>query len=296
MITDDIGLSQVEIGAQNEVITEENIDYGISKLFQNARKVLEELESNVKHEKKQIVIDLAKYLEGWIQIDTICIEIVTQLRGQVSERFVRQCLDKKYKQKIRVENARKQERKNQLNDKEDFELAALTPQSHKINRSKVTTVFETENQMLLQKNGNSNNNSHSDMNTVIASGNTERLSINSSNPEPTKEYFKNKKCKRCEELLSDKFQLQEALEKTNLFIHANDMKKSNENKIIEFEIGIPRGELIEHIESISNCDSNDSIWITGSLDVNTGMASFNKCNKMREYTDYCQINSEKRND
>jgi hypothetical protein len=105
-----------------------------------------------------------------------------------------------------------------------------------------------------------------------------------------------KECPSCIQLYSENLQLQEVLEKTNLFTYASDMKKSNENKIIEFEIGIPRDELYEHIDSISNQDSSDNIWITGSLDVNTGRATFSKCGKMRELTDYCQINSKKRYD
>lgn len=112
----------------------------------------------------------------------------------------------------------------------------------------------------------------------------------------SEEHSSYKKCKRCDELFTNNLQLQKALEKTNLFTYANDMKKSNENKIIRFEIGIPRSELIEHIDSTSNQDSSDNIWITGRLDVNTGSATFNKCNKMRESIEYCQINSEKRND
>jgi hypothetical protein len=59
-----------------------------------------------------------------IRTDTICVEIVNQLRGQVSDRFIRECLDEKYKQKVRVENARKQQSKK---DKETDKLAAVTP-------------------------------------------------------------------------------------------------------------------------------------------------------------------------
>jgi hypothetical protein len=35
------------------------------------------------------------------------------MRGKVSERFIHNCLDEKYKQKSQVENARKQKKKNQ---------------------------------------------------------------------------------------------------------------------------------------------------------------------------------------
>lgn len=51
-------------------------------------------------------------------------EIVNQLRGQVTDRFVRECLDEKYKQKTREENARKQQSKK---GKEIDKLAEVTP-------------------------------------------------------------------------------------------------------------------------------------------------------------------------
>ena len=98
-----------------------------------------------------------------------------------------------------------------------------------------------------------------------------------------KEYSKYKKCERCNELLTDNIQLQEALEKTNLFTYASDMKKSNEDRILEFEIAIPRDSIIEYIGSIPDQDSNDNIWITGRLDVNTGTATYSNCGKIREH-------------
>lgn len=263
-----------------DIIDKEKRDKELTKLFQEARDVLEKLDANIKREKKQIVVQLAKSLEGLIQIDTICIEIVTQLRGQVSERFIRECLDERYKQKIRIQNARKQKRKNQLNDKEDFELAELTPLSYENDNSKISLI-ETNNPALLQRDGNNIQNACSVMNSAIASSNTYRLSINSSNQGPTKEYSKYEKCKRCNELLIDNFQLQEALKKTKLFTNAIDMKKSNEDKILEFEICIPKDAIIKFIDSILDQDSGDNIWITGRFDVNTGRASYSNCGKMQ---------------
>jgi hypothetical protein len=51
---------------------------------------------------------LAKDLEGKIPTDTISVEIVNQLRGRVSQQFIHNCLEMKYKQKHRIENAKKQ--------------------------------------------------------------------------------------------------------------------------------------------------------------------------------------------
>jgi hypothetical protein len=84
-----------------------SIEQEISLLFEAARNKLEKIDAQAKKEKKQIVKDLAKDLEGQIPTDTISIEIVTQLRSRVSERFIHECLDEKYKQQRRVENAKK---------------------------------------------------------------------------------------------------------------------------------------------------------------------------------------------
>lgn len=98
----------------------------ISLLFENARIKIDEIDKQAKKEKKNIVKDLARDLERKIRPETICIEIINQLRGRVSERFIRECLEDKYKQQFRVENAKKQ--KALYKAEESCEnLAALTP-------------------------------------------------------------------------------------------------------------------------------------------------------------------------
>jgi len=83
-------------------------DEEISLLFEDAREELHKEDARSKDKKKQIITDLAKSLEEKnVATDTISVEIVNQLRGQVSERFIRECLPEKYKQKIRVDNAKK---------------------------------------------------------------------------------------------------------------------------------------------------------------------------------------------
>jgi hypothetical protein len=97
----------------------------VSLLFNDARTKLDNIDGQTKKEKKQVIIRLAKELEGKIFTDTISIEIVNQLRGRVSERFIHKCLDEKYKQKWQVENARKQKKGQQQEGTEN--VAALMP-------------------------------------------------------------------------------------------------------------------------------------------------------------------------
>lgn len=73
----------------------------ISLLFDWARTEIEQVEAMAKGGKKRIVKELAAKLESKLAIDTIAAEIVTQLRGVVSERFVYECLEEKYKTKTK---------------------------------------------------------------------------------------------------------------------------------------------------------------------------------------------------
>jgi hypothetical protein len=83
----------------------------VALLFENARTELDAIDELAQEDKQKVVKDLAKHLEGMIQRDTICIEIVNQLRGRVSEHFIRECLEDKYKQPQKMQNARKQKKK-----------------------------------------------------------------------------------------------------------------------------------------------------------------------------------------
>jgi hypothetical protein len=68
---------------------------------------------------------LAKDLEGKVPTHTISIEIVNQIRGRVSERFIHECLDDKYKQKYRAENAKKRRNKEDEKGNQEKNLAAV---------------------------------------------------------------------------------------------------------------------------------------------------------------------------
>jgi NCAIR mutase (PurE)-related protein len=115
----------------------EKLDTDTSFLFVDAIEKLDKIDVQAKdskkqigvkanESKKQIVRELAKSLEGEIPTDTICIELTNRLRGRVSDRFIRQCLDEKYKQKGRVKNAKKQ-KNHEKKDKAIDKLAAVTP-------------------------------------------------------------------------------------------------------------------------------------------------------------------------
>ena len=106
----------------------------ISLLFEDAKAKLDKIDVQTQKEKKQIVKDLANNLEGKIPTDTISIEIVNQLRGKVSERFIHNCLDEKYKQKSQVENARRQKKETV----DVGNLAVISPPNQEAEKEAIT--------------------------------------------------------------------------------------------------------------------------------------------------------------
>lgn len=58
--------------------------------------------------KKKVITDAAKKLEDKIPTNTIALKLTSLLHGLVSERYIRECLEDKYKQEYRALNAKKQ--------------------------------------------------------------------------------------------------------------------------------------------------------------------------------------------
>jgi hypothetical protein len=106
----------------NVVLTEKSNEEEISRCVKAAIEKLDRVDANAEKEKTLIVKDLAKDLEGKIPTESICNEIVHQLHGKASPRLIRVSLDEKYKEKHRVENARKQKKHKSTED-----LAAPLP-------------------------------------------------------------------------------------------------------------------------------------------------------------------------
>ena len=236
----------------------ENHDEEISSLFQDAMVKLEEIEDNANQQKKQIVVELAKNLEGKIPTDTICMKIVTQLRGQVSPGFIRECLGEEYKQKHRVENARKQKKQDYVEEKEDIdELAEVTPLNPEPENGKIILVG-AHGQSLVQRERENNDNPSSDINDVSTENNTESTSSKLLNQKEHEQQLGAKdepvdlkRCPGCRELYHENIELKEVIEKQNQFTPADKIKNANgpnnemktANKTMYFEFCKPYGEV-----------------------------------------------------
>jgi hypothetical protein len=269
-------------------IDEENHDEEISSLFQDAIVKLEEIKEHTNQQKKQIVVELAKDLEGKIPTDTICMEIVTQLRGQVSGGFVRECLDEKYKQKHRVKNARKQKKQDYFEEKEAiYNLAEVTTLNSEPDNGKIILVG-AHGQEVVQRERENNDKPSSGMDndddstedkTEPSSPNLPYQKEQEQQSGPKDESVDLKECPGCRELYHENIELKEVIEKLNQFTPADKMKNANDtsndvktvNKILVFEFCKPYGEVSEYLGSFSQFDGSADVWFSGKIDTGTGM-------------------------
>jgi hypothetical protein len=253
----------------------ETIDKKISLLCEDARDKLCNIDSNARVKKKQIIIDLAKDLEDKIPTGTISTEIVTQLRGQISERFIHECLPEKYKQKSRVEHARKQ-KKNQAIDK----LAAVTPlnpieEKEKEEKNKQAILVDVDGRASIQDNENRE-----------LTKDPENVSINKSLK--ISAYQQQQQSTQDQEIEEESFQeiyqenhnLNED-EKTNqISTTTSEDEKTSENKdsidinnnknIITFEFSMPFGKIRRYVTPLYEMlGEHGLIWFHGRIDKRT---------------------------
>ncbi len=292
---------------ENGGINGEYPDAEISILIQDAIVKLKKIRAYANQQKKQVVIELAKNLEGKIATDTICMEIVNQLRGQVHERFVRECLDEKYKQKPRMENARKQKKQKQVENKEDVDkLAAVTPLNQAPKNDKIILVAHG-NQELVQSEGEGNDKPFTDTDNESTEDDTESLP-------PKLSYLKEHEQKLgprnepvdqnerpcCKELYYENLQLKEALGKLNQFTSADTMKSEKDakndanttNKILEFEFCLPYKDVNRYIESLQKYDDFTKVWFNGKFDTSTGMIFSSGFGRIRKHLKQVPLTSE----
>ena len=279
-------------------IVEENSDAEISVLFKDARDKLEKIDVHAKQQKKQIVVELAKSLEGKIPTDAICMKITNQLLGRVSERFIRECLDEKYKQKPRVENARKQKKHNYLEDKEDDldKLAAVTPLKQEPEKYKITSV-EANGQVLVQMDEDNNDKPFSDRidddsNEEYAEPSSPKFSYQKEHNRQLarKDHSGQYECPSCNELYARNLELEEAFGKQNQFISADTIENptntnnvNTANNIVDFEFCEPLGELCNYLESLLQLGDSDSVWFSGKIDTSTGKVISSEYGSIRQH-------------
>jgi hypothetical protein len=208
---------------------------GIALLFRMATDKLDQVETNAKKEKQQIVRDLARDLEKFRPIDRIASEIVEELREKVSKSVIYAALDDRYKTSYRVQNARK--RKKEKEKKDD----SLAPTSE-LKQVIIDTSGHSTQQLVSEPDsshdGDNNKpqqqgitqNSKSVTINEVGSG----ISTDASPPQPSDKYI-GQECPGCLELQDEVIQLREALKHTS-------MRAADEIPASEFELIIPKEE------------------------------------------------------
>ncbi|MER5174860.1 MAG: hypothetical protein ABJB76_03815 [Candidatus Nitrosocosmicus sp.] len=272
-------------------------DAEISFIFEDARNEIDQVKVQAKDQKKKIIIKTAKRLEGKIPTATISMEIVIQLRGKVSERFIRECLDEKYKQKSRVDNAKKQQKHHQQRQKE-LKLAVVTPLNPEIQKEEKVEDDENKQVIILEANGRTafcknedepSSTTNTDAHTII-----DRIFDQPSHQ--SYQDLKSKKhidrnhepaeCHSCQELYDENLQLKEALEKSSLLITADKMVTvspvstyNNEvdtaSDILPFEFFMFYKELQKHMAPLyQKMGERAKIWFNGKINTKTGVVIY----------------------
>ena len=258
-------------------------DREISWLFEEAKSQLDKIENNSKQHKKQVLKELAKSLETKIPLDSTCIEITNQFRGKISESFVRQSLDNKYKQSHRVENAKKQNKKqNPSKHSERVEKLASLSTLNQENRNDKIIVVEASGQSMIQENENtdndSNKNSFEEKEITNEPHNiwTPPNLVSKTEPQPVlKKKDHLDECAGCQELQAKIIELSDALKKATQFVIAdqpNSQDKSLENSnIIQFEYSMVFDKMQKYLAQLfPKIHSYGDVWLKGQIDKKTG--------------------------
>lgn len=217
----------------------------ISDIFQTAVERLDRIDTNARGQKMKVVQDLAKDLEGKIPTDTIATEIIHQLRGKVSERFIHECLDEKYKRKHRVDNGKKQKHTKQIPDTMLAEVAPLKQTAIIVDAAGIETAPIV-----------THSKDHKSMDYEV-------LRDEKQGPE---------KCRNCD-LLEQKYeQLRlklvdcEDIVRTQTSIRTADEIQHSTDGCLEFQFSIPFETLRLHMTSSFNLNKSvNRVWFTCKL-------------------------------
>jgi hypothetical protein len=272
---------------QTNLAYEESYDETISSLFRDAVVKLDKVDAQAKESKKHIIVDLAKNLEGKIPTDTISIEIINQLRGQVSERFIRECLDEKYKQKVRVENARKQKyhRRQEEEDKASGKLAAVTPLNQEVEEeeeNKKVIILDTDGRISLQDDEEQPSTTTTDSFTITGKPFVATSYQQQQQEQEIKEQTNNglEESSSCIGLC-DENQVESPEKSSQLITTAEDYMlveeisaSTNENDIdiLPFEFYMIYRELRNHLTPLyTKIGDGGKVWFSGKINKNTGV-------------------------
>jgi hypothetical protein len=268
----------------------------ISSLFDNAIDEINKINLSADEKKKEIVNKLAQDLEGKIQRDKICMEIVKRLKDKVSDTLIRDCLPEKYKQGYRIKNAKKQKKKKQQ-EKEETKLApvvVLNQQEGKEvyveekDKDKVAVMVGTDGKSHVQiedqyKPSNTGAETHSDSpskdKTFIQtlSGPQKLLKQNNNQFKAYNNRFDDElEYQNHDDISFHYFEQDDNLEKPGPLTDSENKAKitegasveqsdKNDKYILPFEFPINRRDIQDYLNIIDE----DEVWINGTINTKT---------------------------
>ncbi len=275
----------------------EDAKHKLEEVNSETKGKIEEIDAKAKVKKKDIIIELAKSLEGKIRDKEICKEIIHHL-PEVSERFIRECLPEKYKQKHRVKNAKKQKQNKAI--KEDEKLAAIIPRKIPLNSEIEEEEEDKKKQVMLVNVDGSTSIQNDDDDSELESESENQVT---GNPFKVPDYhqqqsFKQEKNDHKELKENSNFkgalsssENQNTKDDQNLDqpIYNNENRSTTENKnnissninIKNFEFSMKVRTIREYIMyRFSTLGDNGSIWFSGKLDVKTGKVVFSNLGRL----------------
>jgi hypothetical protein len=243
-------------------------------LVENTIDKLKGVKNSAEKENRQIVIDLAKDLEGIIPMDTIGTEIISWLNGHLKPRTIRKYLDEKYKVKSRVQNARKQKKNKQSG------LAASGP----LDNYNETVVIDGGEKICFHYLDNTPSYQPKAISVVDSEAIRsvfQKESLNLTEQKQSSEGQVNAgltECPGCIEREEKIKELEEAHQKVQQFTIADKMGPSaaaTENlkekpvEPLEFELSKKMVDIRDYIKSNNIIDYDDAIWFNGRIDLNS---------------------------
>ncbi len=264
-----------------------------SLLVENAKHELEKVDSEAKGKKKQIIIELAKSMEGKVREEDISKEIIHHLHDQpIPDIFIRECFPEKYKQKYRVKIAKKQ-KKQRKEHKVIDKLEVLPSLNQEV--KEIEDKDEKKKVMLVNVDGSTSIQNGEDSESYV-SGNPIETSAypqqyskksfqKKKNDEEIKEYSDYK------EPLSENLELKEDEKPSQMIVSENKDSDDDNNMVsksdnVNFEFSIPFGKIHDRLIPLkSKLLETAPIWFHGIVNKKTGKVVHSDFGRIGEIND-----------
>jgi hypothetical protein len=268
---------------------ERDLELKYKDQIERLRNLVKEGEENQKT-MKQIISEIAGDLEKEEKVPLNQISTITTkiLKDIVSRRYINECLDDKYKNTTRSENARKQNKNKPGHMTDGQGSEELVPLNHEIGEKETISIVGND-QITFESTENDVKVKPKDISMVSTN------IVNSSSLEFLDEYGKNsdKNDSTKESIISDQMdeinQLREALRKSIQFNTAASSTKSSEKKntfevhVIEGEFSMKFHKMQKYLaDLLSKIGSSGDVWLKFKYDIDEKeviYADFGRLNK-----------------